>query len=142
MGTTEIVQALVSPAEKLIEAVSGAIGKAYEPKHIRKIAKRASSRLAYQEITEQQNIEAVVVSGTEETSTDIPLVNSGNAESVSDTNVESTEVLETGTLADADLVADVQQIAGDVRFLLLFVLLSFCWSAIRAWRRNMSGGVK
>lgn len=32
MGATEIVQALVSPAEKLIEAVSGAIGKAYEPK--------------------------------------------------------------------------------------------------------------
>lgn len=99
MGATEIVQALVSPAEKLIEAVSGAIGKAYEPKHVRKmadakayelklisdtvrnnsdvpivydstgvsidtsnfeeIAKRASSRLAYQEITKQQNIEAV-----------------------------------------------------------------------------------
>ena len=57
MGTTEIVQALVSPAEKLIEAVSGAIGKAYEPKHIRKIAKRASSRLAYQEITKQQKLE-------------------------------------------------------------------------------------
>lgn len=99
MGATEIVQALVSPAEKLIEAVTGAIGKTYEPKHIRKmadakayelkiisdtvrnnsdvpivydsagvsidtsnfeeIAKRASSRLAYQEITKQQNIEAV-----------------------------------------------------------------------------------
>lgn len=99
MGATEIVQALVSPAEKLIEAVSGAIGKAYEPKHVRKlaeakayelklisdtvrnnsdvpivydstgvsidtsnfeeIARRASSRLAYQEITKQQNIEAV-----------------------------------------------------------------------------------
>ena len=106
MGTTEIVQALVSPAEKLIEAVSGAIGKAYEPKHIRKmadakayelkvisdtvrnnsdvpivydsagvsidtsnfeeIAKRASSRLAYQEITKQQNIEAVVDNTYEE----------------------------------------------------------------------------
>lgn len=106
MGTTEIVQALVSPAEKLIEAVSGAIGKAYEPKHIRKIAdakayelkvisdtvrnnsdvpivydstgvsidtsnfekiaKRASSRLAYQEITKQQNIEAVVDNAYEE----------------------------------------------------------------------------
>lgn len=90
----------------------------------------------------EENIEAVVISGTEETATDISLVDSGNAESVSDTNVESTEVLETGTLADADLVADVHQIAWDVRFLLLFVLLSFCWSAIRAWRRNMSGGVK
>lgn len=106
MGTTEIVQAFVSPAEKLIEAVSGAIGKAYEPKHIRKmadakayelkvisdtvrnnsdvpivydstgvsidtsnfeeIAKRASSRLAYQEITKQQNIEAVADNAYEE----------------------------------------------------------------------------
>ena len=72
----------------------------------------------------------------------VPLSNASNSENLSTENVESTEVLETGTLADADLVADVQQIAGDVRFLLLFVLLSFCWSAIRAWRRNMSGGVK
>ena len=100
MGATEIVQAVVSPAEKLIEAVSGAIGKAYEPRYVRKmaeakayelkliadtvrnnsdipivydstgvsidtsnyeeIAKRASCRLAFQEITKQQNIEAVV----------------------------------------------------------------------------------
>ena len=72
----------------------------------------------------------------------VPLSDSSNSENLSTENVESTEVLETGTLADADLVADVHQIAGDVRFLLLFVLLSFCWSAIRAWRRNMSGGVK
>lgn len=35
MGSLEVVQALVSPAEKLIEAVSGAIGKAYEPHHIK-----------------------------------------------------------------------------------------------------------
>lgn len=100
MGSLEVVQALVSPAEKLIEAVSGAIGKAYEPHHICKmadakayelktisdavrnnsdvpivydstgvsidtsnyeeIAKRASSRLAYHEISKQQNIEAVI----------------------------------------------------------------------------------
>ena len=72
----------------------------------------------------------------------VPLSNASNSENLSTENVESTEVLETGTLADADFVADVHQIAGDVRFLLLFVLLSFCWSAIRAWRRNMSGGVK
>lgn len=72
----------------------------------------------------------------------VPLSNASNSENLSTENVDSTEVLETGTLADADLVADVQQIAGDVRILLLFVLLSFCWSAIRAWRRNMSGGVK
>ncbi len=106
MGATEIVQALVSPAEKLIDAVFRAIGKAYEPKHTRKmadakayelkvisetvrnnsdvpivydstgvsidtsnyeeIAKRASSRLAYQEIAKQQNIEAVVDNAYEE----------------------------------------------------------------------------
>ena len=72
----------------------------------------------------------------------VPLSNSSTSETLSTEIVESTEVLETGTLADSDLVADVHQIAGDVRFLLLFVLLSFCWSAIRAWRRNMSGGVK
>ena len=72
----------------------------------------------------------------------VPLSNSSNSEDISTENVESTEVLETGTVAAADFVADVQQIAGDVRILLLFVLLSFCWSAIRAWRRNMSGGVK
>lgn len=117
MGATEIVQALVSPAEKLIEAVSGAIGKAYEPKHVRKmadakayelkliadtvrnnsdvpivydstgvsidtsnfeeIAKRASSRLAYQEITKQQNIEAVADNAYEE------LENAGNVSSES-----------------------------------------------------------
>lgn len=106
MGTTKIIQAFASPAEKLIDAVSGAIGKAYEPKHIRKmadakayelnvisetvrnnsdipiiynstgisintsnyeeIAKRASHRLAYQEITKQQNIEAVIDNAYEE----------------------------------------------------------------------------
>lgn len=106
MGASEIVQAFVSPAEKLIQAVSEAIGKAYEPKHIRQmadakayelkvisdvvrnnsdipivydstgvsintsnfeeIAKRASSRLAYQEITKQQNIEKVVDNAYEE----------------------------------------------------------------------------
>lgn len=116
MSTTEVIQALVSPAEKLIEAVSGAIGKAYEPRHVRRmadakayelkmisdavrnnsdvpivydstgvsidtsnfeeIAKRASSRLAYQEITKQQNIEAVAdyayqeLQGTDSVSSD------------------------------------------------------------------------
>lgn len=83
-----------------------------------------------------------ILQNTQESEAVVSLDDSGNAESVSVENVESTEVLETGTLAHADLVADVHQIAGDVRFLLLFVLLSFCWSAIRAWRRNMSGGVK
>lgn len=86
----------------------------------------------------EENIETVVISASDDT----PLGVLESSENVSIENVESTESLETGTLADADLLADVHQIAGDVRFLLLFVLLSFCWSAIRAWRRNMSGGVK
>ena len=96
----EIVKALVSPVEKLIDAVQSAIGKAYEPRHIRRIAdakayeiakigqamretgdipivydkgligmdstdldaliKRTQSRLAFQELTKQSNIENVI----------------------------------------------------------------------------------
>ena len=106
MCGTEIVKALVSPVEKLMDEVSGAIGKMYEPKHTKRmadakayeikviseavrnnsdipivydqtgvsidtrnyeeIAKRASSRLAYQEIKKQQNIENVVYNAYEE----------------------------------------------------------------------------
>ncbi len=106
MGEQNMIQALVSPIEKLISAVSGAIGKAYEPRHQRKmtdakayelykiadavrnnsdvpivydstgvtidtsnyeeIAKRASNRLAFQEIYKQQNIEAVTDKAYEE----------------------------------------------------------------------------
>ncbi len=97
----EIAESLgkfVSPIEKLIDCVSGAIGKAYEPRHIRKMAdaeaykvkkigeamrensdipivcnpegitlstadleefvKRTQSRMAYQELKKQENIEA------------------------------------------------------------------------------------
>ena len=60
MGTTEIVQALVSPAEKLIEAVSGAIGKAYEPKHIRKMA-------------DAKAYEMKVISDTVRNNSDVPI---------------------------------------------------------------------
>ena len=96
----EVAKVLVKPTEKLIDAVQGAIGKAYEPRHIRKMAdakayeiaaigqamrdssdipivydkgavgmdttdfdnfvKRTQSRLAYQELTKQYNIEMVV----------------------------------------------------------------------------------
>lgn len=83
-----------------------------------------------------------ILQNTQESEAVAPFVDSGNTESVPVESVESTEVLESGTLAVADIVMDVNQIAGDVRMLLLFVLLSFCWSAIRAWRRNMSEGVK
>ncbi len=38
MSVSEIVTAVVEPANKLIEVVSGAIGTAYEPRHIKKMA--------------------------------------------------------------------------------------------------------
>lgn len=38
MGTSDMVTALVSPANKLLDIVSNMFGKAYEPRHIRKIA--------------------------------------------------------------------------------------------------------
>lgn len=96
----EVAKTLVSPAEKLIGAIQGAIGKAYEPRHIKKLAaakayeiatigealrensdipiiydkgaiaidttdfdafaKRTQSRLAFQELTKQKNIESVI----------------------------------------------------------------------------------
>ena len=95
----EIINAVMAPANKLIDAVTGAIGKAYEPRHVRKMAqakayeinaigealrdnadieiqydkqaitantsdfeefvKRTQSRLAFQELQKQQNIENV-----------------------------------------------------------------------------------
>lgn len=97
-NAVEIIKAVVSPVTKLIDAVSGAIGKLYEPVHIRRTAdarayeiqaeakalrenadipiqyrageitastevdlfvQRAQSRLAYQELLKQQNIEQV-----------------------------------------------------------------------------------
>lgn len=38
MGATEIVKALVSPAEKLIDSITAAIGKAFLPHHTKKMA--------------------------------------------------------------------------------------------------------
>lgn len=95
----KIIEAIVSPVNKLIDAVNGAIGKVYQPRHIRKLAdarayeinvvsqalrynadvpinynkgeitentndfdefvKRTQSRLAFQELQKQQNIESV-----------------------------------------------------------------------------------
>lgn len=42
----EIVKALVSPCEKLIGAVQSAIGKAYEPRHIKKMADAKAYEIA------------------------------------------------------------------------------------------------
>lgn len=99
--TVEVVKALVSPCEKLIDAVQAAIGKAYEPHYVKKMAEakaheiavigeamrescdipisydksdivmdttnweqfvnRTQSRLAFQELKKQENIEAVIL---------------------------------------------------------------------------------
>lgn len=37
MGLIEGIKAVVSPADKLIDAVSDAIGKVYEPRYIKKL---------------------------------------------------------------------------------------------------------
>lgn len=105
-GLVEAAEKLVEPIGKLIDCVSGAIGKAYEPRHIRNVAnaeaykikkigealrensdipieynpdgislstadyeqfvKRTQSRLAYQELKKQENIEAVLDNAYEE----------------------------------------------------------------------------
>lgn len=38
MGVSDIIAASTEPVNKLLDAVTGAIGKAYEPRHIRKMA--------------------------------------------------------------------------------------------------------
>ena len=45
MSTQEIVKALISPAEKLIDAVRSAIGKAYEPRYLRRMADAEAHRI-------------------------------------------------------------------------------------------------
>lgn len=45
MGTTEIVQAITLPVEKLINTVSNAIGKMYEPRNIRKKAEAKANEI-------------------------------------------------------------------------------------------------
>ena len=45
MGAIEVINALNQPAQKLIDAVSAAIGKVYEPRHIRKMADAEAYRI-------------------------------------------------------------------------------------------------
>lgn len=45
MRTVEIINALNQPLQKLIDAVSGAIGKVYEPRHMRKTADAEAYRI-------------------------------------------------------------------------------------------------
>ncbi len=91
----EIAKNLVSPVEKLLVTVASAIGKIYEPIHINRIAnairdnidipiayndskisinsenfqelaQRASSRMAFQELTKQKNIDNIIYNASEE----------------------------------------------------------------------------
>lgn len=68
-------------------------------------------------------------------------------------SMDSSEVLD---LAEVLNPADDQQISvllvdqnmilveiqRDLRLVMLFVLLTFCWSGIRSWRRSMGRGAK
>ena len=75
MEVTEIVQALVSPAEKLIDAVSRAIGKAYEPKHTRKMA-------------DAKAYELNVIAETVRNNSDVPIVYDSTGVSIDTSNYE------------------------------------------------------
>lgn len=53
---------------------------------------------------------------------------------------ESTE-LESGTLEQADTVEYISQIAGDVRIIMFLALFTFCWNAMRSFRKHtLKGG--
>lgn len=59
-----------------------------------------------------------------------------------------TELPETESvvLTDGDAasvyVQHLEQIAGDVRIILLFTILTFCTACMRAWRKNIIKGVR
>lgn len=52
--------------------------------------------------------------------------------------------IESVVLTDGDAVAvqHLEQIAGDVRIILLFTVLTFCTACMRAWRKNTIKGVR
>ncbi len=70
---------------------------------------------------DEENIETVVISASDEISIVTPLGVSENFENVSTENVESTESLETGTLAAADFVVAL----GFVVLVVLFLVACF-----------------
>lgn len=45
MSTKEIIQTLISPTEKLIDNISAAIGKIYEPKYVKKMAEAKADEI-------------------------------------------------------------------------------------------------
>ena len=47
-------------------------------------------------------------------------------------NMENVELVE--QISDLDVY--INQIAGDIRIILVIVLLSFCWSCMRSWRKS------
>ncbi len=74
-------------------------------------------------------------------------MNENNTEIIME-NMEGTEIYDTlsnteDNLENVELVDQtsdsdvcINQIAGDVRVILVIVLLSFCWSCMRAWRKS------
>lgn len=55
--------------------------------------------------------------------------------------VENTETHEEISVDLEEMNMYMEQIAGDVRIILAFIILTFCWSAVRAWRKNFTKGV-
>lgn len=55
--------------------------------------------------------------------------------------VENTETHEEISVDFEEMNKNMAQIAGDVRVVLTFIILTFCWSAVRAWRKNFTKGV-
>lgn len=55
--------------------------------------------------------------------------------------IENTETHEEISVDLKEMNMYMAQIAGDVRVILTFIILTFCWSAVRAWRKNFSKGV-
>ena len=76
MGVTDAIKAASEPVTKLIETVSHAIGKAYEPRHIRKMA-------------EAKAYEMRLISEELRNNSDLPIVYNGSQTSVDITDYDS-----------------------------------------------------
>lgn len=55
---------------------------------------------------------------------------------------ESTELESVVEVDPAASLMYLEQIAGDVRVIMTFVILTFCASCFRSWRINVTGGKK
>lgn len=57
----EIIKALVSPANKLIDSVTAAIGKAYQPRHVRKMAEAKAHEIELVSKAMRENADVPIV---------------------------------------------------------------------------------